>query len=257
VHQVWDCELGRFNTLEMMEWQRIMRNKTHLQRQRDIHGQPIFTDEQMLTYLKQFERDFKVAPQRVIDATEGGLPKQHVETMPLAEALSRYAVRDAPKLPIPNPHPDPDRLLVAAEQTERRLEEVRELRQATNDAIRVLNRMKKHQRDQAKMNRLFARMKKIQQRVHGELKLAFALINHINAVGSFRRIRTDRLNQRGQTERFERQLKQIDRDLENLSWIMESCDQAICMLDDSRCRTRRRLDFSEHRHAAEREPVHA
>ena len=87
VHKVWSSEITPFNTIEMMEWRRIVRMKGHLRRAEDVHGRPIFTDEQMTTYLKQFERDFVNAPQTILDATEGGMPKQHTTTITLEEAF--------------------------------------------------------------------------------------------------------------------------------------------------------------------------
>lgn len=256
VHEVWDCELGRFNTIEMMEWQRIMRNKAHLQRHLDIHDQPIFSDEQMQTYLKQFERDFKAAPQRIIDATEGGMPKQHVETMTLSEALERYATQDVPILPRPPAQFDITKLQNVAQQIQARLDEMRELRKATAEARRILHSMRKHQRDRDKMMQLFSKMNKVQHHVHHDLKRAFALVSHINAVGSFRRIRTDRMNQRQDTRGFEKQALQIERDLENLKWITESCKQAIRILDHSRQRTLGMIQNIQNHYASESELVH-
>lgn len=257
VHEVWDCELGRFNTIEMMEWQRIMRQKAHIQRHRDIHDQPIFSDEQMLTYLKQFERDFKAAPQRVIDATEGGMPKQHVETMPLLEAIESFAIDDAPALPKPHAHLDLDRLQIAADQTDQCLMEVRQLRLCSEDAQRILRSMKKHQRDRQKMKKLFARMQKLQQAVHHDYNRAFSMVNHINAVGSFRRIRADRINALQATTAYDKQLNQIERDLENLKWITASCDEAIRILVSSHQRTMHKIESTQAHATVRPEVIHA
>jgi len=97
VHEVWQAEVNRYNTLEMLEWLRIARHKKILHRAADIHGRPVYTDEQMLTYLKQFERDFARSSAKIIDATEGGLPKRGAETMTLAEAMERFCTRQIPQ----------------------------------------------------------------------------------------------------------------------------------------------------------------
>jgi hypothetical protein len=91
IHNVWAPELSGFNTLETMEWKRIARHKNHRQKRQDVRGQPIYSDEQMLTYHAQFERDFDEAPQQIIDATEGGLPKKGAEPMELNAFLDRFA----------------------------------------------------------------------------------------------------------------------------------------------------------------------
>ena len=52
LHDVWQPEMNRFCTIEMKEWERIVRNRGILRQVQDIHGQPIYTDEQMFTYLQ-------------------------------------------------------------------------------------------------------------------------------------------------------------------------------------------------------------
>ncbi|MEO1128744.1 MAG: 6-hydroxymethylpterin diphosphokinase MptE-like protein, partial [Planctomycetota bacterium] len=102
IHDVWAPELNAFNTLEMMEWQRIVRTRATLHRATDHLGRPVYTDEQMATYLAQFERDFLPdveAGRTVIDATEGGVQKRHTTAMPLADALAQYASDDAAQVP--------------------------------------------------------------------------------------------------------------------------------------------------------------
>ncbi len=89
VHDVWQAELNRYNTLEMMEWTRIARHRNILHPATDIAGQAVYTDEQMLTYLQQFERDIAACSATVIDATEGGLAKRGAAQMKLAEAVQR------------------------------------------------------------------------------------------------------------------------------------------------------------------------
>jgi len=91
MHKTWQPELGRFCTLEMKEWERIARHRPILRQVQGIDGSTIYTDEQMHTYLQQFERDFARAPQNVIDATEGGARKQGAEAMTLASATANWA----------------------------------------------------------------------------------------------------------------------------------------------------------------------
>ncbi|MFN9978173.1 MAG: motility associated factor glycosyltransferase family protein, partial [Phycisphaerae bacterium] len=82
IHQVWSGELSHFRTLEMLEWERIARERSMLHRLTDHLGRPCYSDEQMTTYLVQFERDFGEDVNRglkVIDATEGGISKRHAK----------------------------------------------------------------------------------------------------------------------------------------------------------------------------------
>ena len=226
IHNVWAPELNAFNTVEMMEWQRIVRHRAHLKRFQDIEGRPIYSDEQMITYLKQFERDFATAPQRILDATEGGMPKEHAQRTTLAEALDQHATRPVPPLPQASRALDPGSLAVAAHVLDQRVSQVQKLRQLNQQAIAVLKLMLEHQRNERRMNQLFRDMDAIQHRVN-ELNDAFELINELNTIGAFKRDRTDRAIAHEGVDALERQRRQIERDLENIDWLTQACDEAL------------------------------
>lgn len=236
VHDLWRCELNRFNTLEMMEWRRIVRHRAHLVKREDQFGQPCFTDEQMLTYLKQFERDFATAPQTIIDATEGGLAKQHTTAMPLADALDQHATQPIPSIPTPDAALDVDRLNQLTQRLNLRLREVAELKDCTRDATKILRQMQRHREDRARMAKLFHRMQRVQKRVHGPLTCAFHLVSQVNAIGGFRRARADRLLEMQAQDAMDRQSRQIERDLTNLDWILQGCDEVRTLLETARQR---------------------
>ena len=61
----------------MREWESILRMRNSLQKIKDVHGNEIYTDGQMFSYLRQFEMAFQNSRARVIDATEGGAAKQY------------------------------------------------------------------------------------------------------------------------------------------------------------------------------------
>ena len=90
MHRAWGPELGRYCTLEMKEFERIVRQRNILREVTDIAGHTIYTDDQMFTYLQQFERDFAKHVGKVIDATEGGVRKAGTVVMPLKEAARQY-----------------------------------------------------------------------------------------------------------------------------------------------------------------------
>jgi len=229
IHDVWAPELGPFNTLEMMEWQRIVRHRGLLQKLNDIHGRPIYSDDQMLTYLKQFERDFANAPQTVLDATEGGLPKQHARSVALSEALSRHATRPVPKLPRTPAGLDPERLAATAGVLRQRRSEISELRRLSRRTVPLLGQMLDHQRDMKHMDKLFEQMTPIQKRV-AELSCAFELVNHLNAVGAFKRVRADRAIANVDLDDLERQRQQLARDIENVDWLDQASSEMLDMV---------------------------
>ena len=233
VHRVWSSELGPFNTLEMMEWQRVVRMRGHLRRAEDIDGKPMFTDEQMVTYLKQFERDFEDAPQTVIDATEGGLAKEHTIRMPLREAVQTYATGAIDTLPRTPRALNLDRLGRLESMLTTRREQLEELRKVTARTLPILEQMKKHQRDRSKMKRLFEQLQSNQQRVEGDLRPAFETATQINTVGSYRRKRADRVMTHTAKDPLERQTQQLQRDHDNLEWLGDACVEALDILDDA------------------------
>lgn len=237
IHDVWAPELGPFNTLEMMEWQRIVRHRGHLQQLQDIHDKPIYTDEQMVTYLKQFERDFAKATQTILDATEGGLPKQHTVATTLKTALARHATVPVPPLPIPERAMDPARITAAAARLEERINETDELRTLSRKTLPLLKEMRRHQRDPNRMRRLFARVEPMQRRVD-ELKQTFNLVNELNAVGAFNRARSDRAIENTHTDTFETQRQRLDRDIENVDWLAQACEEALDIFRDALKRTK-------------------
>ncbi len=227
IHEVWAPELSPFNTLEMMEWQRIVRHRGHLEKRTDVHGRPIYSDEQMTTYLKQFERDFALSQQQILDCTEGGLPKAHAQALPLAQALARHATRPVPALPRPAAALDPGRLSQAAVLLQQRIDELRELKQLTLDTIPLMMRMLECQRDQNRMDKLFERVQKNTRRVQ-ELNDAFALVNDLNALGTFKRARADRAIAHADTsDPFAKQRLHLERDLENLNWLKQALDEGL------------------------------
>lgn len=237
IHEVWATELNPFNTLEMMEWQRIARARHMLKRATDHLGRPVWTDEQMHAYLVQFERDFLADTQRglsVIDATEGGVAKRHTVALPLAEALERHA--GAGPVAVPGT-PAAASDAVSRRRIADRLAEVR--RDVGKVAIlsaktrSLLQEMLDHQSDQPRVNRLIAKVDGLRQEVTA-LDPAFGLVQALNQTGVLKRVRADR--QLGLAEGLpplERQRRQIERDLTNVSWLADAAEQLGTMLDDA------------------------
>ncbi|MEO0588272.1 MAG: hypothetical protein AAF078_11595, partial [Planctomycetota bacterium] len=191
------------------------------------HGRSIFTDEQMLTYLKQFERDFADAPQRVIDCTEGGTVKRHAHRQPFAEALAEFATDDAPDLPVPRAEHDAARLEKVIARLESRIEEVQGVRRASVQSIEILRQMLRLQRDPARMQRLFKKLDEHKRRIDGDLKTAFQLVTQLNTVGQFRRAKADRAIAHAAHDDYARQAAQLERDIGNLEVTVEACDEGL------------------------------
>jgi len=234
-HDVWAPEFNAFNTLEMLEWQRVVRHRHLLKKFEDVHGKPIYSDEQMITYLKQFERDFAAAPQMIIDATEGGMPKDHATSMPLAEALETYALQDAPKLPIPPMELDPAKLEQVDQRLTFHLGELATLRKLADQSLPVLRGMLEHQRDRNRISKLFAKLERLREKVESHPE-TFQLIEQLNTIGVYRRARADRAIRHAGDDKFAKQSAQLRRDIDNVKMIIEACDEATRIFQEARQR---------------------
>lgn len=227
IHEVWANELGRFNTVEMMEWQRIVRHRNHLSAKPDIDGKKIYSDEQMLTYLKQFERDFFAAPQTIINATQGGMVIKNTKQLTLLEALEQNATQDIEPLPLPALTLSQEKLGKARKIMRQRIDEITRIRSICQQTIPLLGRIIANQRDERIVQRLFGELEDQQKLIHS-MDVSFGLINELNTIGAFKRNKADRaINHQETSDQFERQKAQLGRDIENLEWMIQACDEAL------------------------------
>ncbi|MDX2016299.1 MAG: 6-hydroxymethylpterin diphosphokinase MptE-like protein [Planctomycetota bacterium] len=242
IHSVWAQELSDFHTLETLEWQRIVRGRHLLHRTQDVLGRPIYTDEQMNTYRVQFERDFLAdaeAGRTTIDATEGGVRKQHTQAMTLAQALETFAGERAPHIELPRPPAamdSPLRRRAVIERVRAARNEVWQVAHFSREAERTLGRMAQARGDQALINKLIEEVYQVRDRVTS-LREGYWLVQHLNQTGTLKRFRADRAIDLDDTLGDEdRQQRQIERDRMNVRWLADAAEQAGSMLDDAaRC----------------------
>lgn len=233
IHQVWASELNRFNTIEMMEWSRVARMKRTLRKVDGIKGQPVFTDEQMMTYRQQFERDFAAAPQTIIDATEGGVSKQHTTTQSLADALDAY-LPGQPLPPMPDAHDEwpPARV----RDVRSRIREVRSRVVRFGDlsrrADRLLDSMLENIENPREVGRLFDEMDLCRGEV-GEMPDILGFVNDINQLGVFNRIKADRRLQLSDLSPMDAQRAQMERDQINVRWLADAAAELALSLEES------------------------
>lgn len=236
IHEVWAPELNPFNTIEMMEWQRIVRHRLHLRKLRDGQGKSIYTDAQMHTYLQQFERDFAESKRQgvtIVDATEGGVAKQHTTAMPLNDFLERHVRRTSPLQPIPLPPIELEAKRLS--ETRKRIAHVRgevhRLRELSRDTITLLRDMLADQLDLAKMSRHFQKIDRNRKEVEKRFE-TFELLNALNQMGVFNRMKADRrLHMSKSLSPIERQRRELERDLTNVTWIADAANELIEQLE--------------------------
>jgi hypothetical protein len=234
IDDVWAPELNPFNTIEMMQWQRIARHRVHLQKTTDHRGRSIYSDAQMMTYLQQFERDFgelERAGVTIIDATEGGVVKRHATPMPLGEVLERHATEPLPAWPVPDRRLDPDRLSATADRVRSVRTDVAQLREISAKSTSLIESMLADQHDAAKMQKHFERIDRHRREVEQRMD-AFELLNQLNQLGVYKRFRADRRLKllAADADPVAVQRGQLERDLENVTWIADSAGEFIDQL---------------------------
>ena len=235
IHDVWTPEFNDFNTIETMEWERIVRHRGHLSVREDVHGRRIYTDSQMLNYLRMFESIFveeEARGLRTIDATEGGVRKAGTEIVRLADFLAAELDSETPPLDLPRAV-DPD--LQVSEVVGRLRSvcaEVMEVRGSSDSARQVLTRMLEDQRNPERMDRHFARLDRIRSEVEGRDE-ARALTDLVNQVGVYKRQRADRLIHLSSSglDGMHRQRREIERDLVNVEWTADAAELLREMID--------------------------
>ncbi len=239
IHQVWSGELNAHNTLEMMEWQRIVRMKGLLTKKTDIHGRSIYLDEQMSTYLGQFEMMFKNdvdAGLRVIDATEGGVLKAHTRVMTLEGALADFGS------PNPITVPATDRLRVESSDRQTSvcdrlnsvIEDCKRIMQLSTQSEKLLQAMLDDHKNQKRVNKLIGEVQGIRDQVT-QLKSAYRLCDAVNQIGVLNRMKRDRaIEMEAGSTALERQKQQIMRDITNVQWTRDAAGAVITQLNDAR-----------------------
>lgn len=235
IHTVWSGELSEFRTLEMMELERILRFGKLLTRKQDVLGRPILTDEQMSTYLVQFEREFLAdsrAGRTVIDATEGGVAKAHTRVATLADALARYAAGEPISLPpTPAPRAREATLGRVTDRVRGVLRDVRSIARASRDARGLLDEMLEVHPDQQALGRLIERLDRIKEKVVS-LRPAYGIVHFLNQTGALNRFKADRaIELDPNRSEVELQRLQIERDRVNVSWLADAADHLASLLE--------------------------
>ncbi|MFO0835142.1 MAG: 6-hydroxymethylpterin diphosphokinase MptE-like protein [Phycisphaerales bacterium] len=235
IHRVWSNELNDFNTLEMLEWQRIVRSRSMLHRATDLLGRSIYADEQMTTYLAQFERDFLHDAQRglsVVDATEGGVRKRHTSVMTLRAAIEKLA---GGAVELPRARGKGVLAEVARERLVSRLREVRQeagrIEVLSDQTAALLDRLARALDEPRKANKIIGEVYELRDQVHA-CAAGLALVQFVNQTGSLNRFRADRaIELEGGLSELEKQKRRVARDTTNVRWIAEAARHVGELLD--------------------------
>jgi len=232
---VWRPELSRFCTVEMKQWEQIARERFILRQIPDHQGRPMYTEERLFSYLQQFERDFARSKARIIDATEGGAAKRGATPMPLKDAVQRFCSRPLQSRRDPaREHPGTawDRIPEAAECLRRRRDEAEQIQQVSRDTLPLLEEIRDHVADQARVNRAIARIDALRARMN-ELGATYDLVTQLTQSTELKRFQADRkLSGTKQMDANDRQRQQVARDIDNVRGVMDAAADFRRLMDD-------------------------
>ncbi len=239
-HLSWRGEINRFNTMEMKEWERIVRNGDILRKVKGIDGGELYTDELLFTYLEQFEKDIAGTRTKVINATEGGAVIRGTQAMTLREAMDRYcaepiaverfAYRDTVVWR------DPSCLPAARDELKKRLEELDEVADVCDELLSLLHELETLTGDPDRFNRRLVRVDELRTKVQRASR-PYEMVNLATQAAELRRYSADRrLSADEPQDSIERAKRQLVRDIDFISGVADGTKEVRPMIEESLAR---------------------
>ncbi len=234
IHEVWANELNEFNTLESLEWQRVARMRPYLRPVPSHDGGSVYADEQMVTYLVQFEQMFTRDAARgltTIDTAVRGAAKRGTSAEPIEHALERVPPGVSLSLPPARPQRSAAMRARIAERADELAQDARRLGELSDKTVRVLEKMRDRADDPRQVDELVPEVHRIAERARA-IEPAYTLTQFLNQAGALKRYRADRSIQIEDDETT-RQQRQIARDADNVRWIADSARSLECLFEEA------------------------
>ena len=235
IHDLWQLETNRFQTLEMKEWERILRMRGVLFKVKDASGSDIYTDQQMFTYLQQFERDFHKSSALIIDATEGGAAKSGTTAMTFTEAFDRYFTREIPSGLLDRArNPRTGMLPVSKtpellEKVEARICDAEDIRDFYAESLQVLREIQMNLDDAARTIEFQQRVDRLRREVEKRHETN-VLVSMIVQDNEYLKRRRDRAIAGADLSDRERKERQLERDVAYVQGLHQGAMQLIEIL---------------------------
>lgn len=231
IERIWQPELGRFCTLEMKQWERIVRARPILRVVKDIHGRDAYTDEQLFTYAEQFQSDFSGSAARVVHACEGGMRLLGTEVMTLREAGERFCTRPLPSdLFAAGAEPAPPELRDRARETvHERLVEITRLKEIAVEMRGLLEKLAKLVERPAEFNHVVVRVDDLRTLIR-KYDRTYKIVTGVSQLAELRRYSADRRIGEQEHETAEVARRRLRRDREFVESFIDGCEYLESML---------------------------
>lgn len=232
IHDLWSLECNRFQSMEMKEWERVLRLRRALMQVPDVHGRPMYTDSQMFAYLQQFEKDFFRSRARIIDAGGGGARKEHTEVMSLTEVSGQFCSREIPATLFTRAHDlkggkfstgEAPRVL---EALGRRLAQTREIQGFYRTSLETLREVGRHLEDTARAREFQDRVDRLREQVF-ERAVINTLVTELTHANEYSKLLRDREIAASGATGLELKHMKLERDITNLEGLLETA----CLLE--------------------------
>ena len=228
---VWRPELGRFCSVEMKNWEQIVRERPIMRQVPDQQGIPMYTEERLFTYLQQFERDFGQTATTIIDATEGGAAKRGATPMTLADFTERYCAEPLEQNIADHAGADWDRTSDCIASLRLRQSEAAEIARISHATLPLLQTIADHLDDQPCVNQAIADIDQLrtEMNVHGR---TYSLVVQLTQETEMKRFTADRKIAATQLSGTDRQREQVLRDLENVKAVAAAATEFQQLMDE-------------------------
>jgi hypothetical protein len=241
IEKTWRPELGRFQTVEMKQWERIVRNRPILRVVKDIRGQDTYTDNQLFTYAEQFQSDFLSSPQRIIHAGESGMRLAGTEVMPLRTAAEKFCTRPLPgDLFADRPPAAGEWKTRAVGALESRLVELREVKDIAVEMRGLLAKLVGLVSQPREFNRVVVRVDELRTLVQRHER-TYKLVLNVSQLAELRRHTADRRLGEPEQETPDTARQRLARDQEFVDAFIDGCEYLEGVLPDAVRRLQERL----------------
>jgi hypothetical protein len=228
---VWRPEVGRFCSMEMKQWDQIVRERFILRRVPDYQGRPMYTEERLFTYLQQFEADFLRSKRKIIDASEGGAAKRGATAMPLAEALHEYCGKPLEVDLSDHPGADWGRSGEVIACLVRRRDEAAVVEEISRETLPLLEEIRDFCQDQERANQAISKIDALRARMN-DLGATYDLIAQLTQKSQLDRFEADCRIAAARLDDLERQRRQVERDILNVQAMLEASQRFQELMDE-------------------------